>query len=168
MKKLFSFLIAATIGMSSAYAEGLKIGYVDVQYIMSKAPQRVAIAEKIKAEFREQNEELQKIYADIMKMQDDVKKNGTTMTEQQRLDIGRKAQQMEANFKIKQQAINEDSQRRAQEEQQILGTKILEKIAEYSKANQYDMIVNKSALLWAADAQNVSDQILGLLSSAGN
>lgn len=166
MKKVLSIFVAIVAMISGAQAAEVKIGFVDVAYVMSKSPQRVAISEKLKSEFKEQEEEIKSLFEDYKKLQEKAQKDGATMSEKERLELQRQGQEMETKIKLKQQALNEDSQRRAGEEQRILGAKILEKIAELAKEEKYDMIVNKDALLWADQATNLSDKVLAKLSAS--
>ncbi len=168
MKKLISIFLVLIASIASVQAETGKLGFVDIQYIMAKSPQRVAIGEKLQKEFKEQEEELKKIYDDIMKLQNKATKDGATMSEKERVELQRQGQEMESNFKLKQANLQEDRQRRAQEEQRILGGKILELIAKFAEEQGYAMIVNKEALLWADPASNVSEQVLAKLSASTN
>ncbi len=166
-KKLMTIAVIA-LGFSSAVqANTVKIGYVDVQYVMAKSPQRVAIAEKLKKEFKEPDEELKKLAGDFQKMQEKGKKDAATMSEQERLDLGRKLQEMEAKAKLKQKNLQEDMQRRSQEEQRLLYIEIQKAIKAVSEEEKYDMIVNREALLWASKATNLSDKVLAKLNASG-
>ena len=122
---------------ASAFAADMKVGYVDISYIMSKSPQRVAITEKLKGEFKEQEEELKALLDEYKKLQEKAQKDGATMSEQERIDMSRQAQEMEGKLKLKQNALNEDMKRRGQEEQRMLAGKIMEQINELLNNDNY-------------------------------
>jgi outer membrane protein len=166
VNKFLTALVTVIALASSVQAADIKIGFVDIAYVMAKSPQRVAIAEKLKNEFKEQEEEIKSLYEEYKKLQEKAQKDGATMSEKERLELQREGQEMETKLKLKQQALNEDSQRRANEEQRQLGAKILEKVAELAKEEKYTMIINKDALLWADQATNVSDKVLAKLSAS--
>ncbi len=162
-------ILLSVVAMASvAQAEEAKLGYVNVQYVMTKSPQRVAITEKLKSEFKEQEEAIKGLVGDYQKLQEKFKKDGTTMSEQERIDLNRKGQELETQIKLKQNALQEDMQRRSQDEQRVLAQSIMKEVAAFAEKNGYKMIVNSDALLWADPSLDVSDQILAKLGAAGN
>jgi outer membrane protein len=168
LRKLLITALSALAISTSAFAADMKVGYVDISYIMAKSPQRVAITEKLKGEFKEQEEELKALLDEYKKLQEKAQKDGATMSEQERIDMSRQAQEMEGKLKLKQNALNEDMKRRGQEEQRMLAGKIMEQINALATEENYDMLVNKDALLFAKDAMNVSDKVLARLGASGN
>ncbi len=162
-------ILLSVIAMASvAQAEEAKLGYVNVQYVMTKSPQRVAITEKLKSEFKEQEEAIKGLVSEYQKLQEKFKKDGTTMSEQERIDLNRKGQELETQIKLKRNALQEDMQRRSQDEQRVLAQSIMKEVATFAEKNGYKMIVNSDALLWADPSLDVSDQILAKLGAAGN
>ncbi|NVJ60479.1 MAG: OmpH family outer membrane protein [Gammaproteobacteria bacterium] len=165
--KYFVAAIVMTIVSSTVAAES-KVGFVDIQYVLAKSPQRVAIGEKLKAEFKEQYEELDKLANQGKDLQEKAQKDAATMSQDQRIETSRKLQELETQIKLKQKNLQEDYERRGQEEQRALLVKIQEQVSAVAKEEKVNMIVNKSALLWADQSLDLSEKVLAKMSSVGN
>ncbi|WP_144391646.1 OmpH family outer membrane protein [Pleionea sediminis] len=166
MKHIVIIFVSIIAMMATAQAEGDKIGYVNGQYIAQNSPQAVAIREKMQAEFKEQQEELKTIDSDYRKLQEKAQKDGATMSQQEKIDLSRKMQELETQLKLKQKALQEDMQRFGQGQQIALLKRIRKEIDEYAKANGYKMVINAEALLFADPALDISDKILAKLNSS--
>lgn len=167
MKKFFLIISLVVASITTATAAN-KIGVVDVQYVLSKAPQRVAISEKLNAEFKERTEELKALVDKGRSIQENAEKNSATMSQQERIETNRQLQELQSQITFKEKTLKEDSARRGQEEQRALYGVISQQIDAVAKEGNFDMIVNREALLWVGESVNISDLVLAKLNAIGN
>lgn len=165
LKNLVVFLLLA-VSFATAQASELKIGFVDVQYILAKSPQSAAVREKLASEFKERGDALKALQDEMAKMSEQGRKDIATMTENQKVELARQIQEKDQSFKLKVKNFREDQERRLQEEQRILIGKIKVKIDEYSKEQKFDVVLLKDALVYAEGSINISDQVLAKLNAA--
>ena len=166
MKKLFvAGLVGVMALLSGAAMADMKIAVIDMQEVISKSPQRDAIAEKLRKEFQDRADALKKGDADIRTMGDKAQKDLPTMTEQQKLDVQRKMDSMGAELQRKQKEFKEDYQRRGSEEQRQL----IERIAQIAKGvaakDGYQMVVLRDAVLYVQPQMDITDQVVAAVGS---
>jgi len=167
VKKFFLIISLVVASITTATAAN-NIGVVDVQYVLSKAPQRVAISEKLNAEFKERTEELKALVDKGRSIQENAEKNSATMSQQERIETNRQLQELQSQITFKEKTLKEDSARRGQEEQRALYGVISQQIDAVAKEGNFDMIVNREALLWVGESVNISDLVLAKLNAIGN
>ena len=143
MKKI-SFLIISFV-FSVAVNAQTKIGVIDTGYIMAKAPQKEAVAQKLKTEFKGKENELKRLGETIKKEQDNFVKNQATMSEMQRTNLKREIQKKMSDFQLKQTAFQEDVSRRSREEQQKLGNLVRNAVDAVAKRGGYNMLIDRQA-----------------------
>src|SRR3990167_2678950 len=122
-------IIAAVALLSLMYnslsiAADLRVGVVDVQEVLAKAPQADAIGEKLKKEFLERTDGLKKQEAEIKIQYEKSQKDSPTMTESQRIEAGRNIEKMKSDFQFRVKAYQDDVQRRKAEEMRALEMRI--------------------------------------------
>ncbi|NVJ48791.1 MAG: OmpH family outer membrane protein [Gammaproteobacteria bacterium] len=161
---LIALLVTTIAGANAAN----KIGVVDIQYVLTRAPQYVAINEKLKGEFKERSEELRSLAEKGQSIQENAQKNEATMSEQERQQISRQLQELQAQITFKEKTFKEDYNRRSQEERRTLFGLVSQQVEAVAKEGQYDLILNREALLYVSDASNISDKVLAKLNALGN
>ena len=103
-----------------ALAEG-KIGFVNTERILRDAIPAQRAQKKIEAEFQKRDQELARLADQLKRMQEDLEKNGVTMSETQRRSKEREFGDLNRDFQRKQREFREDlNQRRNEELAQVL------------------------------------------------
>ena len=109
---------------ASVQAAGANIAVVDIGKVLREIPQRKAIESKLKSEFDSRVREMQRMESDGQALSAKLKKNESFMSADERTKSQRKLAELQADFNLKGQALQEDQRRRFNEEQQ----KVFEKI----------------------------------------
>lgn len=138
-----------------------KIGFVNTERILRDAVPAQRAQKKIEAEFAKRDQELQKIAADLKRMQDELDKNGVTMSETQRRNKEREFGDLNRDFQRKQREFREDlNQRRNEELAQVIehANRVIRQIAEQEK---YDIIFQDA--VFANPRIDLTDKVIKAL-----
>jgi outer membrane protein len=157
----YAILAAAALGLAvqaaTAHAQS-KIGFVNTERILRDAVPAQRAQKKIEAEFQKRDQELQKIAADLKRMQDELDKNGVTMSETQRRNREREFGDLNRDFQRKQREFREDlNQRRNEELAQVIeqANRVIRQLAEQEK---YDIIFQDA--VYANPRIDLTDKVI--------
>jgi outer membrane protein len=148
-------LLAAPAG--AALAQG-KIGVVQIERIVRDSAPAVRAQKKLEAEFARREQELQKQSDVLKRMQDELEKDGVTMSETQRRNKERDFNDQSREFQRKQREYREDvNQRRNEELAQVIdhANRVIRQIAEQDK---YDIIFQEAA--YANPRIDITDRVI--------
>lgn len=151
------------LGFSSA-AMAEKIAVVNVPRVMSELPQMKAIEAKLKKEFDGRVRELQRLESDGQAMAAKLKKDESFMSADERTKMQRKLAEMQSDYNLKGQALQEDQQRRYGEEQQQVLAKVRTAVDGIAKAQGYDLVLNGQAVVFASSQADISQQVIDQVS----
>jgi outer membrane protein len=110
--------------VASVQAAGANIAVVDIGKVLREIPQRKAIESKLKSEFDSRVRDMQRMETEGQTLAAKLKKDESFMSADERTKSQRKLAELQADFNLKGQALQEDQRRRFNEEQQ----KVFEKI----------------------------------------
>src|SRR5258706_11820815 len=151
----FAALCAAPAG--AALAQG-KIGVVQIERIVRDSVPAVRAQKKLEAEFAKREQEPAKVSDQIKRMQDELEKDGVTMSETQRRNKERDFNDQSREFQRKQREYREDvNQRRNEELAQVIdhANRVIRQIAEQEK---YDIIFQEAA--YANPRIDITDKVI--------
>jgi outer membrane protein len=162
--KLRTLLGASLLALAlpaAAQVPGSKFGFVNTERILRDATPAVRAQKKIEAEFQKRDQELAKIADQLKRMQDDLEKNGVTMSESQRRTRERDFGELNRDFQRKQREFREDlNQRRNEELAQVVeqANRVIRQIAEQEK---YDIIFQDA--VYASPRIDITDKVIKAL-----
>ncbi len=130
-----------TVSNDAAAQVGSKVGFVNTQRILlDSAPAKVA-QQKIDAEFEKRNAELQKLVADLRKRVQAFEKDAPVLAESDRNRRQRELGNLDADVQRKQREIQEDFNRRRNEEFAIIIERANAAIKNIAESENYDLIL---------------------------
>lgn len=153
-----SILIAA---FSAHAAAEVKIGFVNLQRVGNEAPQAVRAMKKLKAEFANREQDLQRLDKALKSAQEKMEKEGMTMSESERRAKEREFSDLNREFERKRREFREDFSIRQNEELMLLNesvTKVIKKLAETEK---YDLIVQEA--VYSSSAIDITSKVIKAL-----
>ena len=164
MKKFIkASVLAAALGASfTASAAGYAI--VDAGKILQQLPQREAIGKKLNEEFQTRAAELNALQKELVELSQKNQRDAALMTPQEQTKLVRKLEELDAQFKLKGKAFQEDQQRRGQEENNKLLVLLEGAIEKVAKREGYDLVIAKQAALYANPKVDISDKVIQQLS----
>lgn len=140
----------------------LKIGYVQVDKILQEAPQTAETGKKLEREFSPRSQELDKMQKQIRDLEASLDKEGSTLSDADRLKREREIQNDKIEFQRKQRELREDINLRKNEELAVLQDKINKAVQTVSETEGYDLVVY-SGVAYASKKVDVTDKVLKLL-----
>src|SRR3954453_17047578 len=166
----FPILIAAVLCASSAVAQEKpaaapltgKFGFVNTERILRDAIPAQRAQKKIEAEFQKRDQELARFADQLKRMQDDLEKNGVTMSDSQRRTKEREFGELNRDFQRKQREFREDlNQRRNEELAQVVeqANRVIRQIAEQEK---FDIIFQEMPA-YVSPRIDITDKVIKAL-----
>jgi len=160
---LKSLLVASLITFAaSAQSAELKVGYVQVDKILQDAPQTAESGKKLEKEFSPRSQELERMAKQIKDIETVLDKEGLTLSDSERRNKERDAQNIKIEFQRKQRELREDINLRKNEELGSLQDRINKAVQSVSEAEGYDLVVY-SGVAYASKKIDITDKVLKLL-----
>nr|WP_294840915.1 OmpH family outer membrane protein [uncultured Methylotenera sp.] len=160
---LKSLLVASLIAFAaSAQSAELKVGYVQVDKILQDAPQTAESGKKLEKEFSPRSQELERMAKQIKDIETVLDKEGLTLSESDRRNKERDAQNIKIEFQRKQRELREDINLRKNEELGALQDRINKAVQSVSEAEGYDLVVY-SGVAYASKKIDITDKVLKTL-----
>ncbi|MGX5173400.1 OmpH family outer membrane protein [Aliikangiella sp. IMCC44653] len=165
LKKLFVSVLLLVAMLGTASAAGLKIGVVDMQEVIQKTPGLQDVNQKVVTQFKERQDELKKIIKKSEEIQEKVKRDAMTLTNQQKIEFQRELRALEADYKLKEAFFNEDIQAANNIEKRKVMLKVNDAIKQVAADEKLDMIVQKNAVLFNNTNLDITPKVIKVLSN---
>ncbi len=151
MQTMFKTLLAAGLGLamvfSSAHAQEIKIGAVNVDRLLRDSEPAKAATAKLQQEFSKRDKELKWAGAEIQSDVQKFERDAPTMSDSQRASVQRQLAEQERDLQRRQRTLQEDLGLRRNEETQMLIERINRSIQQVATAEKYDLIVQEAAYI---------------------
>jgi outer membrane protein len=164
LKKYILAGVALLSFSSLALAEG-KIGFVNSQKILNDAPQAARAKKKIEKDFEKRDQDLQRIAKQLQGMQENLDKNGVTMSESERRAKEREFGELNRDFQRKQREFREDLSQRQNEEMAAIFERVNKIIKQIAEADKYDIIFQEA--VYANPRIDITDKVIKALGDGG-
>jgi outer membrane protein len=167
--KKFAVVLALVPAFFAAQlaAADAKIGVVDVQEVLSKAPQAEAMAEKLKKEFQDRTDGLKKQESEIKAQAEKAQKDAPTMTEAQRIEAGRNIEKLKSDFQFKVKAYQDDIQRRRAEEMRLLEGKIGQAVNAIAAKEGLQLVLRREVVPYVQPDLDITAKVVQALGAPG-
>ncbi len=152
--------LVAVSPLCAAQSES-KFGFVNTERILRDAAPAVRAQKKIEAEFAKRDQELTRTADQIKRLQEEMEKNGLTMSEAQRRTKQREISELDVQFQRKRREFQEDlNQRRNEELAQVVeqANRVIRQVAE---AEKYDIIFQDA--VYASPRIDITDKVIKAL-----
>lgn len=153
---------AAPEAAQSAEQTITKIGFVNTQRILQDSAPAKAAQGKIEAEFDKRNQDLQKSVEELRKQAMAFEKDAPVMAESERNRRQRELSNMDADIQRKQREIQEDFNRRRNEEFADIIDSANLAIKEIAESENYDLIIQDAVTV--SPRVDITEKVLELLS----
>lgn len=159
-------LLSVSVVGNTAEAQQ-KIGVVNFQVVFQNLPETQMIESTVQEKMKAQNDELRALEEQMTKLGEDFQRDQATLSNREKIDIQRKMEVLEATYKLKGQAFNEDAQRYMQQERNQILAKIAREAEVLAKADGFDVVLDATTVIYAAEAIDLSQKLITKL-KAGN
>ena len=174
MKKIFLLTILLLVTTITFSQRGIKIGYIDTEYILENLPEYNQISKRLDDKASQWKKEIDDRLRKIEQKKESLKSERILLTDEM-------IDEIENEILIDEEELNEYQQKRfgprgdliIQKQQLIqpIQDQIFNAIRELAKSKNYDFIFDKSAdivMLYSDKRYDLSDQILRTISRANN
>ena len=153
-------LLLLTFVATTATAQQLRVGYVDMKQVLDNAPQVLAGREKLDLEFRPRNETIEFQERQVQSMDDRLQMGDLTEDARTRLD--RELREMQRNVNRQKEDLRDELSFRRTEEVQKLEDQINQAVQQIARDNGYDLILS-SPVVYADPSLDITQLILDQL-----
>ncbi len=162
MKRLSSVLLAGIMMLSCTwgFAEGAKIGVVDLQKIMQTAPQMKSIQDKLEKEFKPRRDKLVAMEENLKTDMEAFKRDSAVMSPTKRKEMEKKVVSMQQQFERDGQQYQQELSTAHNEAMEEFYAKIRTAIAKIAEREKYDVVLQKDAAPFSSDKLDVTPQVM--------
>ncbi len=153
-------LLAVVLGcaaQTAAYAQQLRVGYVDMKEVLDNAPQVLAGREILDQEFRPRNDAIEAEKARLLNLEQRLQQGD--LTSDARATLERETREMRRNIARREEDLRDELSFRRTEEVQRLEDQINVAVQEIARRHGYDLILS-SPVVYADPSLDVTDLIL--------
>ncbi len=160
VKTVFGVLLVFGLSFSlPATAEETKIGVVNLQTIVERAPQTKAVMDSLREEFAPREREIVAKQSEFEELQEKVQKNLSVMGETERRNAEKNLRDLGREFERLRTEYQEDSNLRQNEEFGVLQRFVLKEVQDFAQAEGYDLIIG-DGVLYVSAAVNITEEVL--------
>ena len=160
-----SLAVAAAMAASPAWAE-LKIGVVQYARLMQESPQAKAAQDALRGEFAGKQKELQTQQAALKSKEEQLQKDGATMTLEQRNKTEKDLRDGNRELQQKVQEYQDDFNARQNEELSKLQKALVEEVQTYAQGEKFDLVL-ADGVIFANPTLDITPQVLAALQAHG-
>lgn len=136
-----------------------RIGFVDIPYLIDKAPQALEAEQRLETEFAPRQAELEQQRKQLAELSERLNDNTLELPEADQIRLDRETRGLERRIKRSEQDFREELNIQKNNEFKKVRILVLEAIARFGKTHQYDLIVS-DGVLFAAKRIDVTERIL--------
>jgi len=138
---------------------GSRIGFVDIPYLIDRAPQALEAEKRLEAEFAPRQAELEMQRAELARLAARLGDPESTDSEDEREMLDRETRGLERRIKRSEQDFREELNIQKNDEFKKVRVLVLESIASFGQQHDYDLIVS-DGVLFANGRIDVTERIL--------
>ena len=142
----------------------VKIGVINMERIMRDSEAAKKASSKLEKEFKKRSQELDKSRQQAQAMQEDMEKNGVTLSESARAAKSKELADMSRELQRKQREYNEDLNARRNEELQFIVERTNTVIRAMAEKENFDLIMQEA--VYAGKNVDITDRVIKALSEA--
>jgi len=156
---LASLLLASSVTLADT-----KIGFVNTEKLLREAPLSIAAQKKLEKEFSGREQELQKMAKQARDLQNQLDKDGVTMSETDRKNKERDLANVNREFQRQSREFREDLNLRRNEELGHIQERARKVIIDIAKSEKYDIIIEQAAV-YVDPKSDITDRVMKALGS---
>ena len=159
---LAAALVVATSTTGVAYSQAaLKIGVINVGRLLEQSPQSALVSKKLQDEFGPRQRDIEAMAQRLKTRQETFTRDAPVMSEEERLNLERQIRDGQRDLERTQNEYIEDLNVRRNEEVGRLQREVLQKVQEYARAQQYDLVLADA--IFVSTAVDITEAVLAAL-----
>ena len=156
------FLLGSFAAGTALAEGGTRIGFVDIPYLIDRAPQALEAERRLEAEFAPRQAELEMQREELSSLGARLSDPAGSLSDDEREQLDREMRALERRIKRSEQDFREELNIQKNDEFKTVRVLVLEAIASFGKQHDYDLIVS-DGVLFANERIDVTERILDSL-----
>lgn len=140
-------------------AQELRVGFVDIPYVIDKAPQAEAAGLRLEEQFAPRQDELRLQRKQLSEMRERLETDALVMTDTQRGELETEIRKLERRIQRDEQFFREELNIQKNNEFKKVRVVVLKAIDRYSRSNGYDLVVSEG-VLFASKRVDLTEGVL--------
>lgn len=149
-----------SLSFASSYADGTKIGVVDLQKIMQTSSQMKAIQEKLEKEYKPRRDKLIAMEEGLKKDMETFKRDTAIMSQTQRKELEKKIVSVQQQFERDGQQYQQELSTAHNEAMEDFYNKIRAAIAKVAENEKYDIVFQKDAAPFSVEKLDITAKVM--------
>ena len=137
----------------------LKIGYVNMQKVLEKAPQSAKAKSRLETEFSPREKALNSQVKEIKTLEDKMSKDSAVMSDEERRKLEKDVLEKKRDATRAQQEMSEDFNMRRNEELGNIQKRVYEAVRALAKEESFDLLL-ADGVMYANDQIDVTNRVL--------
>jgi len=155
------FTVSLTIASVALGADGLKLGFVDIQKIFLNSDAGKQATEQYAAKGRNYEKEIKSRGEELKRMKDDLERQTVLLSESARSAKEKEYQQKLKEFQRYQKDAQEDLQAKEEELTNKIGEEFYKVVQDYGRKNGYTFIfVKDNRMIYTDDKADLTEELL--------
>jgi len=144
---------------SPAWAEEIRIGFVNVARVLQQAPQAEQAKKRLEREFAPRDKRLVAMQKELKKLEEKLARDAAVMSDSERRKLERDILAKQRELKRAREEFREDFNLRRNEELGKLQRQVFEAVKSLAKEENYDLLLT-DGVVYASDRVDVTDKVL--------
>lgn len=153
-----------TVFSAGVFAEGSKIGVVDLQKIMQTSDDVKAIQATLEEKFKPRRDKIMGMEADLKKEMEAFKRDSSVMSQAKRQELEQKIVAAQQTFEQEGQQYQQELSAAHNEAMEKFYDKIRAAIAKIAEAEKYDLVFQKDAAPFSVEKLDVTSKVIKVIS----
>jgi len=141
-------------------AQGLKLGVVDVQQVLNNSQRGSAVRQRLDQERTGRQKDLDAKQQELVKLQQDLEKQSAVLSEQAKREKRETLERRVRDVRRMAEDANRELEKRIREAEVEITREIFAVIQEYGRDQGYSVILERSNIVFAAQAVDVTAEII--------
>ena len=148
--------------LASAQGASGKIGVLNIQMSIGMSAEGKKASAELQKKYQPRQQDLQRQQQDISALQDQLQKQATTLSDEERARLSRDLEEKQKIFKRASEDFEVDTQSDSQEVIRRIGAKMLRVLSEYAQANNFVLVIDSAQIpiYYAAKDSDLTDEIV--------
>lgn len=174
MTRMHAVAVALGAALSLAVAApvpaqtNVRVGFVNVNFVLQNAPQTQAVNETLTAEFAPREAALVARQEELNTKKENYQRDAAVMAQAERTALEREITNGERDLQRDAGLLQEDLEIRQAELVNELQANIARRIQAFAVAEGYDLIVTNQSVVYASETIDVTEAVMRALSSGAN
>lgn len=164
--KRHQLILILLLSSNVLWAAG-KIGYVDMNILISESPQILQANQNLTAEFEAENQKISQQESDLSSLEKRITQEGPLMTTDELLKLQERARILERQVRRSKEDLKDAITIRNSQMVDEVQAQLKKVVTEYAENNGFDAILI-NAILYVNDEVDITDEILAQLRQSHN